>query len=233
MTLDVPVLDVGFGSPDGTQVAYGGEKGIDFGSLPPEILAKLDALERIDMVQSGEGVESVAAFGEYVFGVVPTKKHRQWIEEKLNNKRVARVSAPESAKTTWAIVYRAWFIGKHPDTSNAFISATDTAAQKMAATVAGCIEFNPRWRQCFPNAVPDKEKGWSREGYWVWDTAYGDKGNWYKHIATQKDPTLIAGGVGSAVINGIRVTGGLDCDDMHDRRSKESDVDFADTITLF
>jgi len=196
----------------------------------PEIVAKLNALDLIDRAR-GEGVGAVAAFGEYVFGVKPAGHHRKWLKAKLTNKRVVIVAPPESGKTIWAMILMAWGIGKAAWKTNAFISATEGAANAMAKTVADCIEFNARWKEVFPSVVPNKEKGWSRDGYEVLDTSIPSD-EWTRLVATKKDPTLLAGGVGSARLNGIRITGRLDCDDIHDRDSMTSDRVCLDTVSF-
>lgn len=180
----------------------------------------------------GEGVEAVADFGELVFGLRPAAHHRAWIEERLTNKRVATVAPPDSAKTTWTEILDAWWIGKHPDTSNGVVSATDAGAMKMGAVISGCIEGNPGWAMAFPHVVPDKERGWSRFGWWVKDTRYAP-GEWAQLTAGQKDPTLIAGGVGAAVWAGVRITGRMSLDDIHDRESKTSQTVCDDTVGFF
>lgn len=177
----------------------------------------------------GEGVEAVAAFGEHVFGLRPAAHHVEWMEERLRNKRVATVAPPESAKTTWTEILDAWWIGKHPETSNGVGSATDVGALKMAQVVVECIERNPRWGDVFPEVVPDKERGWSREGWWVRDREV-EAGEWARRMAARKDPTLIAGGVGAAVWAGVRITGRLSLDDIHDRESKTSQAVCDDTV---
>jgi len=177
----------------------------------------------------GDGPEAVAAFGELVFGVRPAAHHLDWITKKLAHRRVVIVAPPESAKTTWSIILMAWSIGKRPWTTNMFVSATEKLAHAMAQAVADCIEFNPRWRMVFPDVVPARERGWSREGYEVVDRSM-ESGAWLRLVATKKDPSLISGGVGSASVNGRRVTGRLECDDIHDRESKTSDTVCQDTV---
>lgn len=203
---------------------------IDFSALPDEVLARLELADLV-LTARGTGVEAVAAFGQYVFGVSPVKHHRAWLEAKLNHRRVVIVAPPESAKTTWSIILMAWSIGKRAWTTNCFVSATEGAANTMAKTVAECIENNARWKDIFPSVVPNKDKGWSRDGYEVIDNSISTE-RWTTLTATKKDPTLMAGGVGSARLNGIRITGRMECDDIHDRMSKESETVCADTVSF-
>lgn len=193
----------------------------DFDNAPPELIEKLAALDLIDKAATWDGVESVAAFGEYVFGKRPAKHHRAWLSEALENNRVAIVAPPESAKSTWmSVILPAWWIGRHPESTNLLVSVSDDQAQKNAGLIADTIEQNPRWKQVFPKVVPDKEKGWSRDGYYVKED--GDYGQWTVKVADRAHPTLSAGGVGSSLIIGKRVSGICVCDDLHDDMSRRS-----------
>lgn len=182
-------------------------------------------------VRGKEDVESICDFAELVFNIIPPRHMRQWFTEILATKRVAIVAPPESAKTTASIVLIAWWIGKYPHLTNVVASAGDSLAQRIASTIVHVIEFSPKWKKVFPNVIPDKAKGWSREGWDVIDSAQSAD-DWGKLTATKKDPTLLAGGVGSAVINGTRVSGILLGDDLHDRKSKDSDVVCQDVVSF-
>ncbi len=168
-----------------------------------------------------DDLRAVCDFGKLVFGVEFAEHHKSWIQEILNNKRVVLVAPPESAKTTVMIVLVAWWIGKRPWTTNLICSAGENLAQAIAKRIADTIEFNPKWKLVFPNVEPYKERGWSRDGYEVVDRKRKD---WAMLVATKKDPTLAAGGVGSSSVNGRRVTGIGVGDDLHDRESKSSDT---------
>ena len=166
-------------------------------------------------------LRAVCDFGKLVFGVDFAPHHKQWIKEILANKRVVLVAPPESAKTTVMIVLVAWWIGKRPWTTNLICSAGENLSQAIAKRIADTIEFNPKWKLVFPNVEPAKDRGWSRDGYEVVDKTRSD---WAMLVATKKDPTLAAGGVGSSSVNGRRVTGIGVGDDLHDRESKSSDL---------
>jgi hypothetical protein len=115
---------------------------------------------------------------------------------------------------------------------NMIVSVNDDQAQKFAAGVAATIEYNLRWKIVFPDVVPDRDKGWSREGYYV-KRAGLDYADWVRLTADRVHPTLTAGGVGSSLIIGKRVTGLLVCDDLHDDKSKSSAATREQTITFF
>lgn len=188
----------------------------------------------------GEGVEAVCDFGELVFGVVAAQHHRDWHAKMLAEpmpgvagSRVAISSPPESAKTTWATVIKtAWFIGKYPERAYGIGSAGEQAADDMAKAVAQTIEYNPRWKLVFPHVVPDKQRGWSSDGYHVRRTDLPE-GEWERIRYGNKNPTLASGGVGSSRWNGIRLDGGLTLDDMHDRKSKTEQATNDNTVGFF
>lgn len=177
-----------------------------------------------------DGVEAVCDFGELVFGKVAARHHRAWLKAMLEGRRTVVVAPPESAKTTWAtIIKTAWKIGKWPEKSWGIGTAGDNAADDMTKAVADTIEFNPRWKMAFPHVVPDKQRGWSSEGYHVRRTDLPD-GEWERLRYGDKNPSLVGGGVGSARWNGLRLTGGLSLDDIHDRRSKTQQKTNDDTV---
>jgi hypothetical protein len=74
---------------------------------------------------------------------------------------------------------------------------------------------------CFPNVVPDKEKGWSESGYEVkrGDVEYPE---WRRQNAARRDPTLFAAGVGSGGLIGKHPSGVLIMDDVHDENNTVS-----------
>ena len=197
-------------------------------------------LQLLALSAQGDTVQSVCDFGELVFGVRAAKHHILWIEQMLaeprpgvSGSRVAITAPPESAKTTWGtIIKTAWFIGKHPERAFGIVSAGEQAADDMAKAVANTIEYNPRWKLAFPHVAPDKQRGWSSDGYHVRRTDLAE-GEWERIRYGDKNPSLISGGVGSARWNGWRGTGGLTWDDGHDRKSKTEEKTCRDVVGFF
>jgi hypothetical protein len=175
-----------------------------------------------------------------VFGFEAARHHRDWLTKMLaepmpgvSGSRVAISAPPESAKTTWATVIKtAWFIGKYPERAYGIGSAGEQAADDMAKAVAQTIEYNPRWLLVFPSVRPDKQRGWSSDGYHVRRTDLAE-GEWERIRYGNKNPTLASGGVGSSRWNGIRLDGGLTLDDMHDRKSKTEQATNDNTVGFF
>jgi hypothetical protein len=130
------------------------------------------------------------------------------------------------------LILVAWWIGKNPETTNLIVSVSDDQSNKLASGIADTIERNPRWKDVFPAVVPDKDKGWSRDGYYV-KREDMDYGEWAKRIAGRIHPTLSFGGIGSSSIIGKRVTGICACDDLHDEKSLSSKTIREQTINFF
>ena len=195
-------------------------------SLPPD-----EQFEQLVAAAArGDGVEAVCRYSQVVFGLNPAETHKKWIKEVLENKRVVIVAPPESAKTTIvSMVLLSWWIGKRPWTTNLVCSAGENLANNIARRVADGIEHNEKFRLVFPNVVPDKARGWSRDGYEVKDTSMSQE-DWSLLTAAKKDPTLASGGVGSSSVNGRRVTGIAIGDDLHDRESKTSETICLQTV---
>lgn len=120
--------------------------------------------------------------------------------------------------TTFTEVFVAWQIGLHPERSNLIVQASDLSARAHASNVADIIEFHPLWRICFSHVVPDKEKGWGANGYWVKDTRYPEEWVRMRH----KDPTLLGDSYGAAIIVGKHPTGVFVIDDINDDKNTES-----------
>ena len=173
---------------------------------------------------------SVNAYAQLLYGVRLSPMHQQWVTRILEHKRVGIVAPPESWKTlVVSTILMGWWIGKHPWDTNMTVSAGEKLALEMGESVAKAIEKNPKWKLCFPNVVPDKDAGWSRDGWEVRDLSRTEE-EWSLLVAKKKDPTLIAGGVGSDHLNGRRVSGLCVGDDMHSRESKKSQRVCDDTV---
>ncbi len=218
--------------PDMVSGLSGDQKRVVFNAMPPDDLVLFTEVVLAKRAQ-GDDVGAVAAFGQLVFGKRPAAIHRDWIAEVLGHLRGAASAPPASAKTTWiTTITMAWWIGKHPLTSNGICSAGDDVADDMTKAIADTIEFNPQWRKVFPHVVPDKQRGWSSDGYHVRDDSV-DPAEWARLRYGTKNPSLVGGGVGSARWNGLRITGMFVLDDIHDRKSKTQQKTCDDTVGFF
>ena len=96
---------------------------------------------------------------------------------------------PGAGKSDSLVEWAAWVIGNECALGRmpqgGYISYSDDVAQLRSVAVRDTIESNARYREVFPEAVPDKAKGWG-QGEWFLKRA--DPG--------KKDPTLRAAGFG-------------------------------------
>jgi hypothetical protein len=102
------------------------------------------------------------------------------------------------------------------------IQARDDDSAKTGKFVSDVVESNAGWKACFPNVVPDKERGWSLNGYYVKD-AKADYAEWVQKCTNdhKRDPGFMTASVLAGAI-GMHPTGCLVLDDIHDSRNTES-----------
>lgn len=99
------------------------------------------------------------------------------------------VTPPGSAKTNTLIGYCAWQIGRDPSQHIGYVCNTGPEAEKRSMAVRDIVEYKPLYRAIFPNVVPNKNRGWKQD-------------NWYveRPNLMDKNPTFLAVGVGGAII---------------------------------
>jgi hypothetical protein len=166
------------------------------------------------------------AFYEGIFGVKLPRHAIGWVDGFYNaraeGKDYGLMAFRGSTKTTTVTIgFMAYQIGHHPERANMIIQVSDDKAQKATKDIADKIEYNPFWKQTFPNVVPDKEASWSSSGYQV-KRADLDYGEWKKRNATRKDPTLFGVGYTSSLIVGCHPDGLLVVDDILDENNTVS-----------
>ncbi len=155
----------------------------------------------------------------------PPKHGIYWINEIYKSHAAGRRTLIEAfrgaTKTTMVTeTFTAYRIGLEPRKSNLFVQANDDQARKHADNVAAIIESNPMWQVLFPNVVPDKQKGWSANGYWVKDSSV-DEGQWQQ--LRDKDPTLVGAGYGASIVVGSHPSGVFAIDDINNDKNTESE----------
>jgi len=133
------------------------------------------------------------------------------------------IEAFRGATKTTAITetFTAYRIALEPKESNLFVQASDAKAKKHASNVADVIAHNPLFRVLFPDIVPDKEKGWGAEGYWVKDISVPY--DTWTHTR-DKDPTLVGAGYGADIVVGSHPSGVFIIDDINNDKNTESDL---------
>lgn len=122
-------------------------------------------------------------------------------------------------------------IGHDPTKSNILIQVGDDTANTNTKAIADIIENNPGWKAVFPHIVPDKDLGWSANGYQVKDSSI-EYGEWRKRNADRKDPSLLGFGYRSGSLIGKRPTGVLIIDDINDINNTSSQKENEATISV-
>lgn len=142
---------------------------------------------------------------------------RDWVPYFANEEWVILECGRGTGKSTdLTISFNAYCLGKEPWTSSLIIQANDDAANDSAAAIAEIIETNSGWKACFPNIVPDKERGWGDKGYFINNTSE-DYGKWREMCSRDhtKDPSFKGSGLGSTDIRGMHPRR-IFIDDLHD-----------------
>ena len=128
-----------------------------------------------------------------------------------------------STKSTVAITVCEYLLGKNPSRSGLIVAATETDANSIGKFMADTIEMNAGWKMCFPNVVPDKERGWGAEGgYFIWDKSV-DHEQWVQITMKdhQRDPSFLAASATSGSV-GKHPSLFLLTDDMHTGKNTSS-----------
>ncbi len=194
-----------------------------FDAHPELTLPVLGELHKQDLaarVRHDDSPESWAAFCELIDGARPPRHVMRQIKRVYSDHKAGVGTVIHafrgSRKTTYFDVkFMAYRIGKEPWKTNIVVGAVDDSPEKVTKSVAALIEFHPEWKRAFQNVVPDKERGWSLEGFFVKDTST-EYNLWVQKQASTLDPTLLGGGYESRRLNGKHPSGMLICDDIHD-----------------
>lgn len=196
--------------------------------LPPGFLDNLltQGNYTVDLPDTPEGFET---YFKLMHGSPLHTPGKQWVQDLYLDHEDGRGSAlecfMESGKTTVVSKFFAsWRIGHEPHKVSGIIRINDTKAQETAEAIARLIEYDPRWKKCFPNVVPDKGRGWGAEkGYYVKDGSLSDEAWQVKMTAPRPDgPTFIGRGIENGAIIGSRYNGFLIVDDIHDDKNTAS-----------
>lgn len=174
-----------------------------------------------------DSVDGFKAFFKYLHGIPLHSEGEKWIENAYHaherNMGLAQECHREAGKTTvFSKFFLAFRIGHEPEKTNAIIRITERKARLTADGVASIIENDPRWKEVFPNVVPDYNRGWGKEGYFVKRDGIPYE-EWQKIRTEQPDePTFIGYGYESGSIIGSRFSGVIIVDDIHDEHNTRS-----------
>lgn len=124
------------------------------------------------------------------------------------------------------------FISSHfPSRSGMIVQKNDDDAKGMAAFIADIFEFNPGHKACFPNIVPDKERGWGVESGYHLNNIAVDHGKWVQMCMEDhgRDPSIIVASAKSGAV-GKHPSGWLLLDDIHDYKNVSSKAEMAHVV---
>lgn len=205
----------------------------DHPELAKPVLDDLHKEELSARVKAEDSPESFFAFCELLDGEQPpahTKRQvRKIYGDHAKGTGTVNQAFRGSRKTTYfGVKFIAYRVGKEPHKTNVAIGAVDDSPEKVMNSVAVLIESHPEWKRCFPNVEPNKDRGWSVEGYYVKDSSIPYE-KWVQQQVSVVDPTLVGGGYNSKRINGKHPTGVLYIDDIHDINNN-SDLQRKDVV---
>jgi hypothetical protein len=135
-----------------------------------------------------------------LFGWPAAPHHRIWVAKimelfRRDIRRLLIIAPPAHAKTNWAgVVAPTYYVAHYPLHHILYLSSAQGQARKSSLAVRDTIALNPRFSLLYPNVKPDRIKGWADVRWYVdRPEARGDK-----------DPTMLAAGVGSQIVLGSR-----------------------------
>ena len=126
-----------------------------------------------------------------------------------------------STKSTLLATFAAWLLGHDPKGSVLIIRSNEVKAAEMAQMMADIIENQPGWKAVFPNVIPDKQRGWSAQGYEIQDVSipYED---WRRKNSDRIDPSFAGLSYNAKAIMGWHPRTMLMIDDVLDEDNTTS-----------
>jgi len=184
------------------------------------------ALDRLREVIRSDDPDGFARFYEAIYNVSIPAHALEWVRQayaaREHQKGIVIEAFYGSTKTTTMNAMQAYQIGLHPEKAYLRIQEGDKNAYDNSAAVASIIEHNVGFKLCFPNVVPDKERGWGASGYEV-KLASADYNEWRRLNAARKDPTFLGLGITSGALIGKHPDGMLLLDDIDTEENTTSD----------
>lgn len=117
----------------------------------------------------------------------PAPHHQVWASVLMDDSlgHTCIVAPPGHAKTNVVgIYYPCWWLGNDVNRKLLYIGNTADAANRQSLAVRDTIIHNPRYRAFFPDAMPNRDKGWSTSQWFL-----------KRPNVEDKDPTFTAAGV--------------------------------------
>ena len=144
-----------------------------------------------------------------------------------------------SGKSTFLITWVEYLIGKRPVGSSQLIRINSQQAGEADELISATIEFSPAWKLCFPNVIPDKDKGWSVSGRFVKDlnickednSGYGE---WVQQCTSDHlaEPSFLCSGITTRDFIGKHPSNGQYYDDLHDEGNTRSAREMQEIVDI-
>jgi hypothetical protein len=145
------------------------------------------------------------------------------VEAKLNSTGVLLEGFRGATKSTIIFWWVLYVLGKRPVGNTVLVRINDAAAAETGNAMAEIIEKSMAWKLCFPNVVPDKDRRWSTEGWFVKDVTVKYDEWIQKTIADHiGEPSLLTAGITSGIHIGKHPSNGWYADDFHDEQNTRS-----------
>lgn len=163
----------------------------------------------------------------------------EYVEAYTNHTGILVEGHRGSGKSTFLITWIEYLTGKRPVGSSQIIRINQQQAGEADELISATIEFNPAWKKCFPNVVPDKDKGWSVSGRFVKDLEVcGNEnegyGTWTAMCASDHlaEPSFLCSGITSRDFIGKHPSNGQYYDDLHDEGNTRSAREMQEIVDI-
>lgn len=121
------------------------------------------------------------------------------------------IAPPGSIKTNTLIGACAWWLGQDPTQHVAYICNTGPKALERSLVIRDLVERYGPYKNVFPEVKPDKSRGWAQDAWYL-----------QRQNLTDKNPSLLAVGVGGAVL-GARIHRAI-LDDLADDENMKTEL---------
>jgi hypothetical protein len=211
------------------------EREVDDLFMTPEFIEGVEK-HLIPVIRSEDSPRSFAAFYRYMTGGPLPKHCRKWIDTIYEGKATDKATLTFAFRGSWktttiSILFVAYRMGKEPQKTNLILQNNDAKGQRTTLAIANIIERDPKWKDCFPNVVPDKGNGWGAQGYWIKDDSVSPE-EWQRDTVIDSDPSLLGLGISSGSVIGMHPTGVLDMDDIHDEKNTVSELERSKVVKV-
>lgn len=208
-------------------------------TLTEEQRDALELLARGELARQSFDLDSYSHFHFCIYNHEYEPHEEEWLRQYFQEwdrdddalRGLLNKAARGLRKSTDTIGFVLFVIGHFPHLSHLVIQARDEDAKKTGNFMADIIESNAGWKSAFPHVTPDKERGWSQNGYHVKDTSV-DYGEWVQKCTKdhKRDPSFMTASVLAGSI-GMHPTGTLVMDDIHDSKNTESLAEMTKTVS--